>query len=105
MAGGSLGKSETRKSLTCRSVNNENNSKILVLYGLDELWYETEAELHDRVIDVFQSITRVDLTGYIEDLERIGQRGSRRPLKVELLSKRMTKYLLTHVTLFKNTGL
>lgn len=43
--------------------------------------------------------------GYIEDLERIGQRGSRRPLKVELLSKRMTKYLLTHVTLFKNTGL
>lgn len=105
MAGGSLGKSETRKSLTNRSVNNENNSKILVLYGLDELWYETEAELHDRVIDVFQSITQVDLTGYIEDLARIGQRGSRRPLKVELLSKRMTKYLLTHVTLFKNTGL
>lgn len=45
------------------------------------------------------------LINSIEELERIGQRRMRRSLKIELRSKRMTKYLLTHVQLFRNNGL
>jgi hypothetical protein len=81
------------------------NSRMLVLYGLDETRFETESLVHNRVINAFFDITQVDLTGYIEDLVRIGHRGRRRPLKIELLSKRMTRYLLSNVKMFRNTGL
>lgn len=99
------GKPEIQQDQVSTIEHNGKNSKILVLYGLDEIRFENEAELHDRIIDVFQSIIQVDLTGYIEEFERIGQRGTRRPLKIELLSKRMTKYLLSRVQLFRSTGL
>lgn len=79
--------------------------KIIVLYGLNEYNNETEFELHDRIVDVFYNIADVDLTGYIEDLKRIGRRGWRRPIVMELLSKRVAKYLLSNVQFFKNSGL
>lgn len=81
------------------------NSKMLVLYGLEENEFETEADLYNRVVTAFFDITQTDLTGYIEDMTRIGYRGRRRPLKIEFLSKRMTRYLLRSVNMFRNTGL
>lgn len=81
------------------------NSKLLVLYGLNEYPHESEYELHDRIIRIFHEIINVNLTGYIEDLQRIGRRGWRRPIVIELLSKRMAKYLQNNVNCFKNSGL
>lgn len=80
-------------------------SKTFILYGIDEYNGETEYELHDRVIHIFKEVLRVNLTGYIEDISRIGRKGYRRPLKIELLSKKMVKYLLENKLFFKNTGL
>lgn len=82
-----------------------NNEKIIVLYGLEEFRYEDENELHDRIVNIFYDVIGIDLTGYIEDVCRIGKRGNRRALKIEILSKRVTKYILGNVKFFKNTGL
>lgn len=60
MSGGSLRKLDTQQHEHNRSEHNKNNIKILVLYGLDEIRNESEAELCDRVIDVFQGIAQVD---------------------------------------------
>lgn len=76
-----------------------------VIYGLEEYQYETEPELHDRVVDIIGNILNVNLMGYIEDIRRIGKMGSRRPLMIELLSKKMVKYILQNTRLFKNTGI
>ncbi|KAI5632413.1 PHD-finger domain-containing protein [Phthorimaea operculella] len=78
--------------------------KKIVLYGLDEYEWESEYELHDRVVGIFSSILPVNLTGYIEEMTRLGKRGHRRPLVIELLSKNMTKYLLDNQHYFRNTG-
>lgn len=80
-----------------------NNKKIIVLYGLDESRYESDYELHDRIVNLFYDIMGIDLTGYIEDMCRIGKRGNRRALKIEFLSKRVTKNILEGVKNFKNT--
>lgn len=85
--------------------NTTNYNKTIVLYGLMESRHETEFELEDRIVNVFYDITGVDLTGYIEEVSRIGRHGNRRPLKVELLSKNTTKCLLKCVMNFRNTGL
>ena len=79
--------------------------KTIVMYGLNEYEYENDFDLHNRIIDVFYEIANIDLTGYIEDINRIGRRGWRRPLVIELLSKRMTKYILSNTRNFRNTGL
>jgi hypothetical protein len=97
--------SENTNVVTMQNRLEPNYSKCLVLYGLNEYQQESEFELHDRVIIILYDITGIDLTGYIEDLSRIGKRGYRRPLKIELLSKRLTKYVLQSVKLFRNTGL
>jgi hypothetical protein len=96
-----------KKSITLenQSMTDIDQNKCLVLYGLNEYRHESELELHERVISVFYDIAGIDLTGYIEDLCRIGRQGYRRPLKIELLSKRITKYVLQSVYNFKNTGL
>lgn len=80
-------------------------NKTLVLYGLNEFRNENEYDLYERVTEVFYQITNVNLAGYIEDIRRIGKRGWRRPLVIELLSKRTTKYILSNVKNFKNSGL
>lgn len=79
-------------------------SKNIVLYGLHEHNRETELELNERIICLFRDILNVNLTGYIEDLTRLGKRGPRRPIVIELISKRMTKYILQNSRFFRNTG-
>ncbi|KAJ2937189.1 hypothetical protein O0L34_g19063 [Tuta absoluta] len=83
----------------------EDHSKKIMIYGLNEYYGETEEELHDRVIAAFREILNVNLIGYIESTTRIGRKGNRRPLAVEILSKCMTKYLIENKEFFKNTGL
>lgn len=51
-----------------------NNEKMIVLYGLDEFRYEDKYGLHDRIVNVFYNITGIDITGYIENVCRIGKR-------------------------------
>ncbi|KAI5634693.1 reverse transcriptase (RNA-dependent DNA polymerase) domain-containing protein [Phthorimaea operculella] len=80
-------------------------SKKIVIYGLEEYQQEDEYDIHDRIINIFQDICNVDLTGYIENFQRLGRNGRKRPLLIELISKRMTRYLLENKNCFKNTGL
>lgn len=80
-------------------------SKSIVLYGLEEMFEEDGHCLYSRVIDVFYELYNVDLTGYVEDSHRMGNRGKRRPIYIELLSKRMTKYILQNTSFLNNTGL
>lgn len=84
---------------------NTDITKKIVLYGLLEHEHETEHHLYQRIVHIFQDILNVDLTGYIEELTRIGRNNSRRPIVIELLSKKMTKYLLQNAQFFRNTGL
>lgn len=81
------------------------HSKKIVIYGMVEYQRETEYELQDRILYAFQDILNVNLTGYLEDIQRLGRTGNRRPIMIEILSKNMTKYLLNNKYLFKNTGL
>jgi hypothetical protein len=81
------------------------NKKIIVLYGLKEIQWEDEYQLYNRVISLFQEILNTDLMGYIEDIKRLGKRGHRRPLQIELLSKNVTTYILKNRRAFKNTGM
>lgn len=81
------------------------NSKTIILYGLSERFNEDEYSLNERIINIFYDLYNVDLTGYIEETTRLGSRGYRRPLKIELISKRMVRYLLRNSIYFKHTGL
>lgn len=85
----------------------ENNCKKFVLYGLAEYYKEPEHSLHDRIHRVFQDLLHVNLTGYIEETRRIGRYNGNgnRPLVVELISKRMVKYILDNNHYFQGTGL
>lgn len=99
------------KSPATTSINSqippENHRKKIVLYGLDEYYKEHENDLHCRIIDIFRDIMHVELTGYIEDTHRIGKftKSNRRPLVIELLSKRMTKYIVENSRCFQATRL
>lgn len=87
------------------NVHEENSAKKIILYGLEENRWESEYELYNRVIFAFRDILNIDLEGYIEDVKRLGNRGNRRPLLIELLSKNVTKRILQNRRLFKSTGL
>lgn len=89
-----------------KEYNDEYTDKKIVLYGLNEHdRFEQECDLIQRVSLVFHEITGVDINAFIENVSRIGSRGYRRPVVIELLSKRMTRYILQHTECFKNTGL
>ncbi|CAB3254134.1 unnamed protein product [Arctia plantaginis] len=84
----------------------ESNYKKIVLYGLAEYYREPENLLFNRLEDLFRDIAQVDLSGYIEDTYRMGRNtSSNRPLVIELISKRMVKYLLKNSQCFQGTGL
>ncbi|CAK1598158.1 unnamed protein product [Parnassius mnemosyne] len=84
----------------------EINSKKIVLYKLMEQHNENDFSLCNRIVNIFRDIMNVDLTGYIEDTYRLGKhRNNTRPLVIELISKKMTKYLIDHKHLFKKSGL
>jgi hypothetical protein len=53
---------------------------------------------------MFYNILNVNINGYIEQATRIGKRGYRRPLRIDLLSRRMTNHVLQNAYYFKNTG-
>lgn len=80
-------------------------AKTIVLYGLTENHWDSNEQTYDRVVRAMYEILNVDLTGYIEELTWIGKRGTRRPIRIELISKRMTNYLLSCGKYFKNTGI
>ncbi|XP_064292895.1 uncharacterized protein LOC135309974 [Plodia interpunctella] len=84
----------------------ETNNKKIVLYGLHEC-KESEYDLHRRVADAFREILNIDLLGYIEETHRMGRFNNNRyrPLMVELISKKMTKYILNNSHCFRGTGL
>lgn len=79
--------------------------KKIVLYGLNEKYHETECDLFDRVSQAFQEIMNININPYIEEIKRIGRYGDRRPLSIELISKRMAKYITENAREFRNTGL
>ncbi|KAL0859172.1 hypothetical protein ABMA27_010996 [Loxostege sticticalis] len=87
--------------------NNENYCKKFVLFGLEEYYKEPECDLYDRIHELFRNLMQVDLRGYIEDTYRIGRynRNGNRPLVVELISKRMVKYLIDNSGYLYKTGL
>lgn len=87
------------------STHDEEHDRLFVLYGLEEYRDETEHQLHGRIIDVFSQISGTNVAGFVEEITRIGHRGWRRPLKIEMLSKRMTKYLLANRNYFRGSGL
>lgn len=102
-----------RKTSTAPEISHEikgildnNNHKKIVLFGLAEYYREPENYLHSRIIDIFSNILNVDLTGYIEDTQRIGKyRNKDRPLVIELLSKKMANYILNNRHYFQGTQL
>lgn len=85
----------------------ESNYKKIVIYGLTEYYKEPEADLHNRIIEIFRDIQQVNLMGYIENIYRLGRNKSNvtRPLVIELISKRMVKYIINHSHYFKGTRL
>lgn len=85
--------------------NYEDRGKILVLHGLTENYWETNEEVIERIINIFHDILNINLSGYIEEISFIGKKGRRRPLKIELISKRMKKHILDNSIYFRETGL
>lgn len=84
----------------------ETNRKKIVLFGFTEYYREPENDLHNRITELFRDIMRVDLAGYIEDTYRIGKYNKKnRPLVIELLSKKMAKYITENSQYFHGTKL
>lgn len=82
-----------------------NNNKKVVLYGLQKNKWETDDELYDRVLNVFYNILNINLDGQIEEVYRLGKKGNKTPVVVELLSKNGAKYITQNKSYFQNTGL
>lgn len=99
------------KLLSCNSnpslKHESENKKKIVLYGVREMYKETDEELHDRIRTICWDILGIDLQGYIEDTYRIGRyiKHRNRPLVIELMSKRITKYITENHQYFYGTGL
>lgn len=81
-----------------------NQSNHFILYGLNEYHGEKEADLYPRISNMFSDILNIDINGFIETVKRIGKKGHRRPVIIELLSKRMKKYVMENAYCFKDTG-
>ncbi|XP_061725465.1 uncharacterized protein LOC133531335 [Cydia pomonella] len=80
------------------------NQKKFIVYGLDEYYGEKESDLYPRLNNMFCDILNVNINSYIESAQRIGKKGNRRPLLIELISKRMKAYILENSRAFRNTG-
>ncbi|CAH0400296.1 unnamed protein product [Chilo suppressalis] len=85
----------------------ENDSKKIVLYGLAEYYMEPENYLLDRIHGLFWDLMGVDLTGYIEDISRIGRynKNGNRPLVIEFISRRIVKQIIENSYSLKRSGL
>lgn len=91
--------------VTRNDQNEDKNFKKIVLYGLKEYHRENQHYLYDRISNIFHDLLGINIDPYVEDLRWIGKYGSRRPLVIELLSKRVSNYILQNSHYFKNTGL
>ncbi|KAL4704978.1 hypothetical protein ACJJTC_005464 [Scirpophaga incertulas] len=79
-------------------------AKISLL--LDKKLEENKISILTEIKHALDDILNVDLTGYVEELTRIGRKNlPRRPIVIELTSKSMVKYLLQNSRFFRNTGL
>lgn len=80
-------------------------AKKIVLFGFPEYYKEPESVLYNRINETFRDILGVDLVGYIEATYRIGKYNDNknRPLVIELLSKRMAKYITENSKYFQGT--
>lgn len=87
-------KPENKINPPAKELSVNNNSKKIVLHGLDEYYGETEANVYDRIVQMFYELLNVNIDGYVEQLTRIGRRGHQRPLEIEFIGKRITKSLL-----------
>lgn len=84
----------------------EEFKKSFVIYGVEDIYKEPERALESRLIRIFFDVLKVDLTGYVEETRRIGKyQNKNRPLILELISKRMVKYLLENYHYFQGTGI
>lgn len=83
----------------------EEHQKKLVLYGLIEYPHENEYDLLQRISHAFYNILELDINPYIETVSRIGKAGYRRPIEIELISKRMTNFILQNSHYFQNSGI
>lgn len=93
------------KNIEYQLENLDVTKKKIVLYGLPEPHNENNFNLFENVNKVFGDILDLNANPYIEDIRRIGKRGKNRPLEIEFISKRFTKYILENSKYFKNTGL
>lgn len=89
----------------CPQETELNHDKMLVLYGLQTNYWETDQDLIRRITNIFYDILNVDISEYIDEVTYLGKRGLKRPIKIELISKRMKKYILENTVYFKNTGI
>lgn len=84
----------------------ENNCKKIVLYGFPEYYKEPDYDQQCRLIDICYEKLNIDLTGYIEETYRLGRNYNRnRPLVIELISKRMAKYIVENKHCLQGTRL
>lgn len=86
------------------NANSHCNEKQFVLYGLDEYYGETEMDLYPRIDNMFKALLNININGFIETARRVGKKGTRRPVVLELISKRMTKFVLQNACCFRSTG-
>lgn len=87
------------------NTQHENNEKKLVIYGFDDIFMETNIKLERMIIYAFQESLNINLTGQIEKIYRLGLRGSRKPIYLELATKRLTKFILGQIQTLKRQGL
>lgn len=80
----------------------DDNNKI-VIYGIEEAYKETENLTHDLTMQVCLNLLNINLQGYIENIYRIGRKGHRRPIMVELTSKKITQRILNLSRNLKHT--
>ncbi|CAH0404366.1 unnamed protein product [Chilo suppressalis] len=84
----SLNSINTQEHERSLSSKDQNANKKIVIYGLDENAWETEIELLDRVTYIFHDVLNINVSGYLENVRRIGNRnGRRRPLLVEFMKR------------------
>lgn len=88
-----------------RELQELESSKKIVLHGLPEYQHESEYDLYDEVNKIFLEILDIDANPFIEQIKRMGRRGTRRPLEIEFTSKRFTRYIIEKSHYFRNTGL
>lgn len=81
------------------------HDKTIVLHGLNLHNWESESELIERVSYIFHDILNINIQQYIEEITYTGKKWHRSPLKIELSSKRMKKYILDNYAYFREVGL